>query len=183
MNIFYLDPDPAICARYHCDKHVVKMILESAQLLSTAIHDACPGMQGLYRPTHKSHPCAIWARQGRKNYEWLLNLTYWLGEEYRHRFGKTHKTVREVFSLLKEGLALLDSSNPFTEPPQCLPEQYRQASTVQAYREYYLHEKKRFAKYTDREYPAWLMESAPAKGKMHFQQESIAEAAKDGEIA
>lgn len=156
MNIFYLDPDPSACARYHCDKHVIKMILESAQLLSTAIHCIRPGMPGLYRPTHKAHPCAAWARQGNENYAWLLNLTVWLGLEYKHRFGRTHKTIREVLPQLEQGLGLFDPGHAFTEPPQCMPEQYKQADTVQAYRDYYAHEKKRFAKYTNREYPAWL---------------------------
>lgn len=156
MNIFYLDADPATCARYHSDKHVIKMILESAQLLSTAIQSVRPGMPGLYRPTHRGHPCAVWVRQGRSNFAWLLDLTYWLGQEYEHRFGKKHKTMRENYPVLRQGLELFDPNSGFTEPPQCMPEEYRQASTVQAYRDYYTHEKKRFAKYTRRQAPAWL---------------------------
>jgi len=102
MNIFYLDPDPATCARYHCDKHVIKMILESAQLLSTALHVVHPGIAGLYRPTHKEHPCAIWVRQGKESFEWLLKRTSWLGQEFTFRFGKTHKTIREIPEWMKE---------------------------------------------------------------------------------
>ena len=78
MNIFYLDEDPVLAAQMHCDKHVVKMILESAQLLSTA-HllidgDELADERGLYKATHKNHPSSKWVRDSSENYEWLWNL-------------------------------------------------------------------------------------------------------------
>ena len=112
MNIFYLDPDPKICAEYHCDKHVVKMIIEYAQLLSTAhrVLDGVPqrlrrettGRQYtsyslpdnrddmLYRATHINHPSAIWVRQNQQNYQWLYSLFVELCTEYTYRYGKIH---------------------------------------------------------------------------------------------
>ena len=65
MNIFMLHQEPQIAAQYHCDKHVVKMILESAQLLCTALNEA--GVPMPYRVTHKNHPCSIWVRESRAN--------------------------------------------------------------------------------------------------------------------
>ena len=86
MNIFYLDKDPKKCAEMHCDKHVVKMILEYAQLLSTA-HRVLDGNEwadhvGLYKATHKNHPSAIWARESAGNYFWLNKLFQELCKEY-----------------------------------------------------------------------------------------------------
>jgi hypothetical protein len=74
MNIFYLDKSPYTCARYHCDKHVVKMILETAQLLCGA-HWATGGT-AQYKPTHLNHPCAIWVRKSLSNYKWLCELGF-----------------------------------------------------------------------------------------------------------
>lgn len=64
MNIFYLDKDPKLCAQYHCDKHVVKMILESAQLLCTAVNEAAGKEVAPYKSTHVNHPCSIWSWSG-----------------------------------------------------------------------------------------------------------------------
>ena len=74
MNIFVLDTSPKLAAEYHCNKHVVKMIIETAQMLSTAHDYLETGISGLYKPTHKNHPCSIWVRQSRENYLWTLDL-------------------------------------------------------------------------------------------------------------
>ena len=72
MNIFYLDSDPYVAAKMHCDKHVVKMILESAQMLSTAHRvldgDEYADERGLYKMAHKNHPSTIWVRTSTDNY-------------------------------------------------------------------------------------------------------------------
>ena len=94
MNIFYLDNDPKVCAQYHVDKHVVKMILETAQLLSTT--HWMSGSEGPYRQTHKNHPSAVWARSNKSNYIWLCELGMELCKEYTHRYGKTHKTQQHL---------------------------------------------------------------------------------------
>jgi len=101
MNIFFLHPVPAICAQQHCDKHVVKMILEYTQLLCTAHHEQDGNMMltppldhsQLLAPTHKNHPCAIWVRDCMENYSWLAELLFWLHEEYTLRYGKKHKLL------------------------------------------------------------------------------------------
>ena len=99
MNIFYLDKNPKLCAQYHVDRHVVKMILETAQLLSTA--HWLTGGEGPYRATHKNHPSAIWARSNKSNYNWLCKLGLELCEEYTYRYGKIHKTQQHLEWLSK----------------------------------------------------------------------------------
>jgi hypothetical protein len=86
MNIFYLHPDPKTAAKMHCDTHCVKMVLETAQLLSTAHReldgDELSDRRGLYKSTHRNHPSAVWARANRENYDWLVGLFKGLLEEY-----------------------------------------------------------------------------------------------------
>lgn len=85
MQVFVLDKDPVLAARYHCDKHVVKMIVETCQLLCTA-HHLHGSEQPPYRKTHVNHPCAIWARESRANYDWLIQLGFALSDEYTLRY-------------------------------------------------------------------------------------------------
>ena len=75
MNIFFLDYDTQKCAQYHCDKHVVKMVLETAQLLC-GVHHTTPQVtpQVPYKLSHKNHPCAIWCRESLSNYLYLCDL-------------------------------------------------------------------------------------------------------------
>ena len=102
MNIFYLHNDPQVCAAYHCDKHVVKMILEYAQLLSTAHHelDGVPSIE-CYKKTHVNHPCTKWVRESLQNYRWLMRLITGLNDEYRKRYNKdvNHKSFDAVRDL------------------------------------------------------------------------------------
>lgn len=101
MNIFVLDRDPVIAARMQCDKHVVKMVLESTQMLCTAYDDAP------YKHTHKNHPCSVWSRDNLFNHMWLLVHAYALADEYSRRYNKTHK-CEEVLDWVEEGLTLRD---------------------------------------------------------------------------
>ena len=77
MNIFYLDKNPDLSAQLHCDKHVVKMILEYAQMLSTA-HRVLDNSQDVYKIAHKNHPCTIWVRENKSNYKWLSMMWFFL---------------------------------------------------------------------------------------------------------
>jgi len=154
MNVFYLDPKPKKAAEYHCDKHVVKMCIEYAQLLSSAVHICSPELaNGIYGLTHRNHPCAIWARSSESAFLWLADLAVELGVEYTRRYGKRYKSIREVVENIQiPNIPQID----FTEPPQCMPDQYKVVgNTVQAYRNYYLGDKSRFAvwKYTNK--PDW----------------------------
>lgn len=104
MNIFVSDPDPIVCARNLDDKRVIKMTLESAQLLCTALHEHNAGNLAKYKPTHKNHPCNIWCRESRENYIWLLRHFEALAQEYSFRTGKQHKSYRELYPDLVNGI-------------------------------------------------------------------------------
>jgi len=156
MNIFYLDRDPAKCAAMHCDKHVVKMILEYAQLLSTAHHeiDGEPSID-CYKPTHKNHPSAVWVRESRSNYQWLYQLLDNLLVEYTFRYGKVHKTESSgIFQNLSKIPYELPGGK-FTEPPQCMPDDCKDDDPVVAYRNYYVREKSYMARWKNTKSPAW----------------------------
>ena len=133
MNIFALDTDPQVAASYHCDKHVVKMILESSQMLCTILHDK--GIEAPYKPTHRNHPCTKWAAESRENFVWLLQLGFWLCVEYRSRYGKNHKS-EEVIRFCHKHIDLIPES-PFTPFAQAMPDEFRNEDPVTAYRNYY----------------------------------------------
>jgi hypothetical protein len=178
MNIFALDTCPKTAAQYHCDKHVVKMILEYAQLLSTA-HRVLDGEEvmslsktnrkvsrwilpdpllneRLYFATHVNHPSAIWARESKQNYEWLYALMVHLMDEYTHRYGKVHKVESDLKTLLAT-LPQNIKSKGLTEIPQAMPNHCKiMGNTVSAYRSYYNIEKKGFAKWKNRSRPRWF---------------------------
>ena len=163
MNIFYLHHDPLICAKMHCDKHVVKMILEYSQILSTAHHE-CDGVPSVdcYKATHKNHPSTVWARENFFNYDWLHALLSHLSKEYTHRYGKHHATER-----LNIGLSNVPQNIPnveFTDPPQCMPDYCKGEDTVLAYQNYYILEKANFAKWTKRSVPLFFVEKNDGEG-------------------
>lgn len=153
MNIFVLDLDIKKCARYHCDQHVSKMILESAQLLCTALNKK--GFQTPYRSTHKKHPCVLWVEESYDNFNWLKQLALALNTEYRYRYQKDidHKSIsviREISSISYESAGL----TPFA---QTMPEQYKIPNDpVAAYRQFYICEKLSFARWTRRRRPQWI---------------------------
>ena len=136
MNIFYLDRDPREAARLQCDRHVVKMILETAQLLSTA-HVELDGEQVAYKATHKNHPSAIWVRGSLDHYEWTLYHLEALGREYELRYKKVHKTIKEHFKALRRPPAALESIRGYQDPPQCMPDECKSSDAVVAYQTYY----------------------------------------------
>ena len=165
MNIFYLDRDPKIAAQMMCDKHVVKMILESAQMLSTA-HRVVDGDDradkgGFYKMAHKNHPSTKWVRASKKNYEWLWNHMDALMKEYTYRYGKHHATERLRNILFMPPLNI-DREAPFTDPPQCMPDYCKGEDTVLAYQNYYILEKSGFARWTKRETPVFFVEKYDA---------------------
>jgi len=152
MNVFVLDKDPVKAAKAHCDKHVVKMILETAQMLCTAFEDAP------YKKSHFNHPCSKWARASRSNYLWLIKLGEALHNEYQFRYGqhKTHKS----FAVIEWCHQSLDSIKfpklEMTPFAQAMPEEYRCVDPIRAYKTYYLNDKKDLLNYTRREAPAWV---------------------------
>jgi hypothetical protein len=144
VNIFFLDSDATTAAEWQCDRHVIKMILETAQLLSTAHReldgDGWADEIGLYKRTHKNHPSAVWARASTAHYRWLYRHFCALCNEYRYRYGKEHKTWSKIGTMLSESPDNCPVDG-WTDPPQCMPDVYKHRSTVQAYRNYYTLDK------------------------------------------
>ena len=142
MNIFYLDKDPVKAAQYQYNKHVVKMILESAQMLCTAHHLIMGDDADVpYKVAHPHHPSTKWVTYSASNYAWLYQHMLALGDEYTKRYGKTHLTITKC----KEPLNLCPFGMPdgeFTEPPQCMPDEYKvPGCSITAYWNYYEQEK------------------------------------------
>jgi hypothetical protein len=156
MNIFFLDTDVKKCAEYHVDKHVVKMILETAQLLCSVQHlngnvskEEIP-----YKMTHKNHPCAIWARETLPNYLYLCELGLALGDEYTFRYGKKHKSIEVIKWCLVNRPNIPDTE--FTTPPLAMPDEYKVDDFVESYRKYYRGAKSDLASWKLREIPKWF---------------------------
>lgn len=157
MNIFYLNHNPEICAQQHCDKHVVKMILEYAQLLSTAHHvlDEYVIYYDIYKPTHINHPSSKWVRASSENYKWLLELWKNLMLEYTHRYGRVHASSRLLPYL--EHLPIHIQEGEFFQPPPAMPDEYITTNnSIVNYQNYYKYGKTKLLKYTKREKPTWL---------------------------
>lgn len=111
MNIFPLHDDPVLSAVSQCDRHIVKMPLETAQMLCTNLH--LFGLEAPYKPTHKNHPCTVWARESLGNWEWLIAHGNALGEEYTKRYGKVHKSHLVIKECAKFLVPLLGERTPF----------------------------------------------------------------------
>jgi len=160
VNIFHLHKDTEICARYHCDKHVVKMILETGQMLSTAYQRHCGIDDSLYKPAYAKHPMTIWVGESLGNYLWSLDLLGHLLNQYRYRYNnKVHSTGRILNNLLKLTDKVKDKFKykSFLIPPLCMPDEYKEDNYIQSYRNYYVGEKKRFAKYTLVDTPEFML--------------------------
>lgn len=170
MNIFYIDRDPVKAAKWLVDSHVVKMVLEGAQMLSTA-HFVIDGAQipGTYTPTHINHPCSIWVRQSYFNYRWLYNHTMAIAAEYTHRYGKVHKTAQTVMPLLKPAPQNIDDIYS-TDPPLCMPDEYKISSdAVESYRYFYTHGKKHLHKWKNANPPHWILLNTSQKENINCQ--------------
>lgn len=150
MNIFVLDDNPMYAAQYQCDKHVVKMCLETAQMLSTIAG-------GPYKPTHANHPCTMWARTATSNFVWLYAHGVYLCNEYEHRFGKVHKCKDVIEKAYFAGFDKVphEHMTPFA---QAMPEELKNENAVKAYRDYY-HQKSKTVdmRWTKRPIPDWFV--------------------------
>ena len=145
MNIFVLDKNPQIAAQMHCDKHVPKMILETAQMLSTAHHVYdTPLAPEVYKQAHLNHPCTKWIRESTANYNWAWRLYLNLLVEFRMRRGKSHKSGELIGALAHTPPLPRLGLTPFA---QAMPDEYKQEDAVEAYRAYYRGDKASFAKW------------------------------------
>lgn len=154
MNIFYLDEDLNLNAQYHVDRHVVKMITEQNQLLSS-VH-WLNNSQAPYKLTHKNHPCAIWARDSLDNYIWLCRMTLSLCKEYTYRYGKIHKG-EEVAIWHLNNLPNIPSLG-ITSRPKCMDNKYKLENVIDSYRNYYIYAKSHLHLWKNREKPYWVQE-------------------------
>ena len=143
MNIFYLDPFPVYAAEAHGDRHLVKMIVEAAQMLSTAHHVLGPSpgtdLASIYKPTHVNHPMARWVRHNQATYDWTCRFLRAMCREFEFRRHRPHATSLKLAQLAYAPPALRADEWEWTDPPRCMPPEYQAAAyTVDAYRNYYV---------------------------------------------
>lgn len=160
MNIFLLDFNALRAAQAHCDKHVVKMILETAQLLFTAHWVLAPeGVPATaYKKTHPNHPCALWVRESRANYDWLCQLGLELCREFTYRYDNVHKTQAHLEWLVRHPPAGLADVG-ITTLRLAMPDEYKHRNAITAYRTYYRENKMKvrgIVRYTRRSPPEFL---------------------------
>jgi hypothetical protein len=178
MNIFYVDSNAEVAARNMVDRHVVKMILETAQLLSTA-HRVIDGeeyvgqsqsgrkakrwrLSGnadaiMYAATHINHPSAVWVRENSANYDWLYDHLLALGREYTYRYGRTHLTIDKLKDILKDAPENIEQSNVMTKMPSCMDKQYIVSlDPIINYRNYYNYGKTDLLRWSNRPPPQWI---------------------------
>jgi len=162
MNIFYLDKRPDDCAEMHADKHCVKMILEYAQMLSTAHRVLDENSSDiLYKATHKNHPSTVWVRSSAQHYDWLFRLFRMLSAEYSMRYSsedkfKVHKTWDKLGKILETPPKNI-KDNGWVDPPQCMPDHCKNDDTVTAYRNYYMTEKASISVWKYSNMPSWFI--------------------------
>lgn len=152
MNIFILDLDQQQNAKYYCDKHIIKMITESNQLLCSTYYFTDYIPNNIYKLFGKNHPCAKWVRESLSNWLWLRSMTLELCKEYTYRYEKVHKGESVCKTL--EFPHIKDIG--LTSFVQVMPEQYRNENIVTAYRKYYNGEKRNIFNWTKRNVPDWI---------------------------
>ena len=156
MNIFFLDKTPELSAEYLCDKHAPKMLLESAQMLSTAVQNYTGRIEELYKPAYPNHPMTRWVGSTFSNFDWAFKNALWINNEYQYRFKKVHKSYRIIEDILQNDYKEKIPEGKFVKPPQCMPDEYKNKNYVTAYRDYYKGEKEYFAKWEKgRSQPEW----------------------------
>ena len=175
MNIFAIDEHPVRAARQMVDKHVVKMILEAGQMLSTS-HRVLDGEEyydrtknnrrikrwrlsderedKLWKASCVGHPCTQWTMESRMNYRWHATHALALCREYTHRYEKIHNSQALIEYLFnREPLNIKEGG--LTKFAVAMPDQYKVECSVESYRNYYRGEKAYFAKWKNRETPSW----------------------------
>lgn len=158
MNIFILDKQHSVNVKMYVDSHVVKMPLESAQMLCTAVN-VKSGMQvAPYASTHQNHPCTLWVMQSKQNFLYLWNLMHYIDAERMFRFGSLseHMSVTKLTEYKVYAYASLFPDIGLTEFAQCMPDSYKADTVEQAYKNYYLNEKQHLWKWTKRDMPEFI---------------------------
>jgi hypothetical protein len=142
LNLFVLHRDPAIAARWQCDRHVVKMTLEAAQILCSAAH--LLGQRAPYKPTHLQHPCVVWTAATRGNWDWVVAHGEALAAEYRRRYGRTHQSAR-IFRWARSSRVGPRDHRRRQRFVVAAPAHFLGQDPVESYRRYYRGDKARFA--------------------------------------
>ncbi len=166
MNIFILDANIQNAAKYHVDKHCVKMILEHSQMLCTAVITN-PDLQNIlgitevpYKKSHVNHPCTIWVSKNYDNFAWLVAYTHELHQEYKYRYNREHLSYKTLMSsnIIADEIILYGSSLEILDlDPACvMPDECRVNSVVESYRNYYLKYKSQLFTWTRRDKPYWI---------------------------
>jgi len=163
MNIFYLDSNPKQAAIYHCDKHVVKMIVETCQILCSVHFRWNNHQPWMYKPTHQKHPSTLWAGDNPAHYMWLHKLGLELCAEYTRRYNKQHACYDLLTKLIEvpTDLLLTIEAN-WSDPPQCMPDDCKRPFAIDGYRNYYRYKKTTISmKWNkDRDYaPDWMAQA------------------------
>ncbi|CAL6001168.1 Conserved_hypothetical protein [Hexamita inflata] len=165
MNLFILSRNRRKNARYHCDRHVTKMIVEAAQQASSALSVVSPSVyqyhqEHIYKVTHVKHPCVIWCTQSFENYKYACEYGILLSIEFENRYKHSHKSRAVVEYLLKVGEEIKDQfkQQELTPFAQAMPEEYRCDDAIKAYRNYYIHDKKKIATWKTEE-PKWFTDN------------------------
>ena len=159
MNIFYFYDCPIASAKAQPDKMLVKMPLETAQMLCTA-HRELDGDDyadevSLYKRAYWNHPCTVWARECSANYLWLYLHFLELGNEYKYRYGKEHASITKLRNPLSKWPDNIEISTEQTPVAQAMPDQYKDDDPIKAYRNYCINEK-HYAKWErNRSKPNW----------------------------
>ena len=178
MNIFILDKHPVTAAQLQCDKHVVKMIVESAQMLSTAhrmldgyvekrpsksgkrmvnywVHPKPYMEQRLYKAVHHGHPCTVWTMETKANYTWHYEHFVALSEEYKYRYNREHLSYTKLKDILRNPPKNIPDGG-LTPFPQAMPDDAKDSDPIKAYRNYYGRYKKELAVWNNgRPAPNW----------------------------
>lgn len=154
MNIFVVNENPILAAQDLCNKHNVKMILESAQMLcSPFANGSAP-----YRRTHYNHPCSKWVRTSKENYEWLIKHGMALCKEYTKRYGRVHKSQKVIEWCEHNYLKIEFPDMGLTPFVQAMPEKYKSEDTVESYRNYYMGDKRKIASWPPEGTPEWWLD-------------------------
>ncbi|NGM67654.1 hypothetical protein G6M89_01290 [Natronolimnobius sp. AArcel1] len=163
MNVFWLDAEPRLAARYHCDQHVNKLLLEAAQVLCTAARENGLEREFLYQPTHIAHPVTQWATESRANWLRLREHAEALNAEFVERYEKDEDHASwQVIEQIDPDEIDFPASEP-TPRPQAMPDEYKRPDDpVAAYRAYYAGEKAEWAEWNYTDEPPWLEEYLPA---------------------
>jgi hypothetical protein len=152
MNIFVLHKNHKKNVKMYCDKHIVKMLLETAQILSAAY--IFTGEPAPYKMSkgHMNHPCVLWSRKSLRNWLWLKELGKEIYKEYKYRYEKNHPSGDLILSMEIPNLSI----GKFTYPPKCMPNEYKRKSLVKSYRAYYKYDKVRFCTWKNRPVPKFM---------------------------